>query len=62
MAHLPIPRNVDFTKAYALARKQFLRPVTIGAILLRVDFDRSHKGALILSIPYMDVHSGSATL
>src|SRR5208282_4057865 len=62
LPHRAIRRDVDLTKVDPLARKQFLRPVAIGAVLGRVDFDRSHNGSLILSNPYMDVRTGSATL
>src|ERR1700733_4264446 len=49
LARLRIPGDIDFIEADTFARKKFLRPVTIGTKLLRVDFYGSHKSALILS-------------
>src|SRR5262249_51347531 len=40
----------------------FLRPVAVGATPLGVDLNRSHNDPLIVSIGYMDVRIGSATL
>src|SRR5579863_3278706 len=53
LAHLRIRRDVDLAEFHALAREQLLCPMAIGAILLRIDFDRSHNDALILSEAYL---------